>query len=79
MPRDKDGNPQTRCGLALGHQFGNTMNYTQIKLKPAYRAKLKKLADDQNRSMANMVEVLIDRAVSEVHEALEPKQDKESE
>ena len=37
--------------------------YTQIRIKQVYREKLKKLADSQNRSMANMVEVLIDQAL----------------
>lgn len=36
------------------------MSYTQLKLKPEYRAKLKTLAKQYNRSMANTVEWLID-------------------
>ena len=36
------------------------MAYTQIKIKQVYREKLAKLASLNNRSMANMVEVLID-------------------
>lgn len=43
------------------------MPYTQLKLKPEYREKLATLADPQHRSMANMVELLIDREL----EALE--------
>lgn len=39
---------------------------TQVKIKKLYRAKLKKLADFHNRSMANMVEVLIDKALAEI-------------
>jgi len=39
--------------------------YTQIKIKTEYREKLSKLAASQSRSMANMVEVLIDKAISE--------------
>ena len=38
------------------------MTYTQIKIKTEYREKLAKLASSQSRSMANMVEVLIDQA-----------------
>lgn len=38
------------------------MAYTQLKIKVEYRDKLAKLAEAQNRSMANMVEVLIDQA-----------------
>ena len=40
--------------------------YTQLKLKPDYRAKLLRLAKAENRSMANMAEVLIDREVVRV-------------
>lgn len=40
------------------------MTYTQIKIKAEYRDKLAKLAASQNRSMANLVEVLIDQAVA---------------
>lgn len=40
------------------------MNPTQLKLKPDYRDKLKKLAALENRSMANMVERLIDKEVA---------------
>lgn len=40
------------------------MSYTQLKLKPAYREKLKALADADGRSMANYVELLIDRALA---------------
>ena len=36
------------------------MTYTQIKIKTDYRSKLAALAAAHNRSMANMVEVLID-------------------
>ena len=36
------------------------MNFTQIKIRIIYRDKLKKLAKSQNRSMSNMLEVLID-------------------
>lgn len=39
------------------------MPYTQIKIKSTYREKLAKLASLNNRSMANMVEVLIDQAL----------------
>lgn len=39
------------------------MSYTQLKLKPQYREKLFKIATDNKRSMANMLEVLIDEAV----------------
>lgn len=39
------------------------MPYTQIKIKVEYRERLSKLAASQNRSMANMVEVLIDQAI----------------
>ena len=39
------------------------MTYTQLKLKPEYREKLFSLAQKNNRSMASMVEVLIDEAV----------------
>lgn len=42
------------------------MAYTQIKIKNEYRDKLAKLAASQNRSMANMVEVLIDAEVKKV-------------
>ena len=42
------------------------MTYTQIKIKVDYRDKLAKLAASQNRSMANMVEVLIDQAISQL-------------
>lgn len=38
------------------------MTYTQIKIKTEYREKLAKLSATNNRSMANMVEVLIDEA-----------------
>lgn len=38
------------------------MSYTQLKLKTEYREKLKALAEADNRSMANMVELLVDRA-----------------
>lgn len=41
------------------------MAYTQIKIKLEYREKLAKLASSHNRSMANMVEVLIDKALNE--------------
>jgi hypothetical protein len=34
--------------------------YTQLKVKAEYRDKLKKLAQSENRSMANMLEVLIE-------------------
>lgn len=40
------------------------MAYTQVKIKLEYREKLSKLAAAQNRSMANMVEVLIDQALA---------------
>lgn len=39
------------------------MTYTQIKIKTEYRQKLARLAAEHNRSMANMVEVLIDDAL----------------
>lgn len=42
--------------------------YTQIKIKSEYRDKLLKLAESQNRSMANMVEVLIDKALKDAHD-----------
>lgn len=38
------------------------MTYTQLKIKSDYRDKLQRLATAQNRSMANMIEVLIDQA-----------------
>lgn len=41
---------------------GKAMTYTQLKVKAEYRDKLKTLADKEHRSMANMLEVLIDRA-----------------
>jgi hypothetical protein len=37
------------------------MTYTQVKIKLAYREKLAQLASLHNRSMANMIEVLIDK------------------
>lgn len=40
------------------------MTYTQIKIKTEYREKLAKLAAEHNRSMANMVEVLIDQELA---------------
>ena len=42
------------------------MPYTQVKIKTEYREKLAKLAEQQNRSMANTVEVLIDQALKQV-------------
>lgn len=36
------------------------MAYTQIRIKEEYRDKLKEIANSNNRSMANMLEVLID-------------------
>lgn len=41
-----------------------TGNPTQVKLKPEYRARLKQLAEAEHRSLANMIETLIDRALS---------------
>lgn len=41
------------------------MNYTQIRIKKEYRDKLEKLASLNNRSMANMIEVLIEKALKE--------------
>lgn len=41
------------------------MTYTQIKIKKDYREKLKKLAEAENRSMANLVEVLIDQKLND--------------
>jgi hypothetical protein len=41
------------------------MTYTQVKIKQEYREKLAKLASSHNRSMANMVEVLIDAALAQ--------------
>ena len=38
------------------------MSFTQVKIKIAYRDKLKTLALKENRSMSNMLEVLIDQA-----------------
>jgi hypothetical protein len=38
------------------------VKYTQLKLKPEYREKLGLLADRHNRSLANMLEWLIDSA-----------------
>jgi len=38
------------------------VKYTQLKLKPEYRQKLGLLAERHNRSLANMVEWLIDSA-----------------
>lgn len=45
------------------------INYTQLKIKSDYRDKLKKLADRDNRSMANMVEVLVDKRLAEIRAA----------
>ena len=42
-------------------------SYTQIKIKNSYRDKLKVLAKLQNRSMANMLEVLVDKAAEVNH------------
>lgn len=42
------------------------MTYTQVKIKLEYREKLARLASLHNRSMANMVEVLIDKELKEV-------------
>ena len=42
------------------------MPYTQLKIKIEYREKLLKLAKAQNRSMANMVEVLIDDTLQSI-------------
>lgn len=42
------------------------MTYTQVKIKLEYREKLATLASSHNRSMANMIEVLIDQALKEV-------------
>lgn len=41
--------------------FETNTKPTQIKIKPLYREKLSKLAEVDNRSMANVVEVLIDK------------------
>lgn len=41
------------------------MSYTQIKIKSEYRDKLSTLAGGERRSMANMVEVLIDDALTQ--------------
>jgi hypothetical protein len=38
--------------------------YTQVTIKKLYRDKLEKLAEKHNRSMANMLEVLIDEALA---------------
>lgn len=40
------------------------MSYTQLKIKLVYRIKLVTLAKKHNRSMANMVEVLVDNALA---------------
>lgn len=40
------------------------MNFTQLRIRLVYRDKLKQLAELQNRSMANMLEVLIDKELS---------------
>lgn len=45
------------------------VTYTQIKIKVEYREKLAKLASSQNRSMANMIEVLIDQTIAQNQEA----------
>lgn len=39
------------------------MAYTQIRIKEEYRDKLKKLSLEENRSMSNMIEVLIDQSL----------------
>jgi predicted DNA-binding protein len=39
---------------------------TQLRLKPEYRKKLEELAKRENRSMANMNEVLIDEAYARI-------------
>jgi len=44
--------------------------YTQIRIKEEYRDKLKRLAESQNRSMANMLEVLIDEAGAKEREVI---------
>jgi hypothetical protein len=43
------------------------MTYTQVKIKLEYREKLATLASSHNRSMANMIEVLIDNALDEAY------------
>ena len=44
------------------------MAYTQVRIKQEYRQRLARLASVHNRSMANMVEVLIDEALRKVEE-----------
>lgn len=39
------------------------MNYTQVRITKAYRDKLATLADQEHRSMARQLEVLIDQAI----------------
>jgi predicted DNA-binding protein len=46
----------------MSHKY----DHTQLRLKFDYRDKLKKLADRESRSMANMVEVLIDQAYTQL-------------
>lgn len=53
------------------------MTYTQIKIKQEYRDKLLKLAQANNRSMANMVEVLIDQASAQANKDQPPKSERE--
>ncbi len=57
----------TSCQMIMNGEaefsFQKSSNYTQIKIKQSYREKLDKLAKSNSRSMANMVEVLIDAAM----------------
>lgn len=41
------------------------MSHTQIRIKSEYKDKLKTLADSQHRSMANMLEVLINKEIKQ--------------
>jgi len=40
--------------------------YTQVRIKKVYLAKLDKLAKSNKRSMANMIEVLIDQELAKI-------------
>lgn len=42
--------------------------YTQVKIKKDYREKLAKIAKAEHRSMANVVEVLIDEKLAKLEE-----------
>lgn len=42
--------------------------YTQVKIKKDYREKLQKIAEAEHRSMANIIEVLIDEKLAKLEE-----------